>query len=153
MERAICRVMVLTRPSVSPRCMRFTEPSGCSTSALHRMTHTLLRLPRTTRLPSWYRGRVILSFPLTRPPLSASNTIVTLDASMVCPRYLCRCNQAEISSLRNLQYLPRRIPGSRSSERFRVRWYTHDTGTRSRSETSFTVKRSVVSADSCFAWS
>ena len=50
----------------------FTEPSTCSTFSLHRITHTLLRFPRTMRLPSWYRVRAIPSFPLARPLLSAS---------------------------------------------------------------------------------
>jgi hypothetical protein len=46
-------------PMISERRMLFRVPSGASTGSLQRATQTSFRFPRTTKLPVWYRRRII----------------------------------------------------------------------------------------------
>src|SRR5712664_2859349 len=46
-------------PMISERRTLFRVPSGAITGSLQRATQTFFRFPRTTRLPVWYRRRII----------------------------------------------------------------------------------------------
>src|SRR2546426_6504750 len=47
---------------ISERRFFFRVPPAASTGSLQRATHTFLRFPRTTKLPLWYRRRIISAF-------------------------------------------------------------------------------------------
>lgn len=45
--------LFINAPSTTVRCVRSSVPSSRITSSLQRAIHTLVRLPRTNKLPSW----------------------------------------------------------------------------------------------------